>query len=86
MPAFSALLAGFALGAGLFWSAAAHLRRPIRPVAGQALLVAVLLGLLSYAPAVALLINAEPDWAYAYLIRPSRCRAGSAPGWCCLRG
>jgi hypothetical protein len=68
MPAVSAVLAGFALGAGLFWSAAAQLRRPIRPVAGQALLIAVLLGLLSYAPAVAFLINAEPDWAYAYLI------------------
>jgi hypothetical protein len=76
MPALSAPLAGFALGAGLFWSVAAQLRRPIRPVAGQALLIAVLLGLLSYAPAVAFLINAEPDWAYAYLI-PAR----SLPRW-----
>jgi hypothetical protein len=68
VPAISALLAGFALGAGLFWSAAGPLRRPIRPIAGPALLIAAILGLLTYAPAVALLINAEPDWAYAYLI------------------
>ena len=68
MPAFSAPVAGFALGAGLFWSVALQLRRPIRPIAGQALLIAVLLGLLSYAPAVALVLGAEPDWAYAYFI------------------
>ena len=76
VPAFSALLVGFALGAGLFWSAGAQLRRPIRPVAAQALSIAMLLGLLSYAPAVAFLINAEPDWAYAYLIP-----AQSLPRW-----
>jgi hypothetical protein len=68
VPAICAPLAGFALGAGLFWSAARPLRRPIRPIAGQALLIAAILGLLTYAPAVALLINAQPDWAYAYLI------------------
>jgi len=68
MPALSASLTGFALGAGLFWSAARPLRRPIRPIAGNALLIAAILGLLAYAPAVALLINAEPDWAYAYLV------------------
>jgi len=71
VPAISAPLAGFALGAGLFWSAVRPLRRPIRPIAGQALLIAAALGLLTYGPAIALLINAEPDWAYAYLI-PAR--------------
>jgi hypothetical protein len=71
MPAFSAPLAGFALGAGLFWTSARQLGRPIRPIAGQALLVAAVLGLLSYAPAVALLLEAEPDWAFAYLV-PAR--------------
>ena len=39
-------------------------------------MIALLLGLLSYAPAVALLINAMPDWAYAYLIL-----AKSLPRW-----
>jgi hypothetical protein len=68
MPALSAPFAGFALGAGLFWSAARQLGRPIRPIAGQALLIAAVLGLLAYAPAVALLLNAQPDWAYAYLV------------------
>jgi len=76
MPALSAPLAGFALGAGLFWSAAASLRRPIRSIAGHTLLIAAILGLLAYAPAVALVINAEPDWAYAYLVP-----AKLLPGW-----
>lgn len=67
MPALSAPLLGFALGAGLFWSAAHELARQIRPIAGHALLVAAILGLAAYAPAVAFLINAQPDWAYAYL-------------------
>ena len=76
MPALSAPLAGFALGAGLFWSAAASLRRPIRSIAGHTLLIAAILGLLAYAPAVALVISAEPDWAYAYLVP-----AKLLPGW-----
>lgn len=68
MPAFAAPLMGFALGAGLFWSVASELARPIRPVAGHAVLIAGGLGLFAYAPAVALLLGAEPDWAYAYLL------------------
>lgn len=59
---------GFALGAGLYWSVARQLARPIRPIAGGSLLIATLLGLFVFAPAVALLLEAEPDWAYAYLI------------------
>jgi hypothetical protein len=68
VPALSAPLLGFALGAGLFWSVAKELARPIRPIAGQAVLIAAVLGLFAYAPAVALMISAEPDWAYAYLV------------------
>ncbi|HWO11890.1 MAG TPA: hypothetical protein VNN80_20495 [Polyangiaceae bacterium] len=68
MPVLSAPLLGFALGAGLYWSAARELARPIRPVAGSSLLVATILGLFVYAPAIALLLEAEPDWAYAYLV------------------
>lgn len=71
VPAFSAPLLGFALGAGLFWSVAADLSRPIRPVAGQAILIAGSLGLFAYAPAVALVLGAEPDWAYAYVVPAS---------------
>jgi hypothetical protein len=67
---------GFALGAGLFWSVAAELARPIRPVAGQAILIAAGLGLFAYAPAVALVLGAEPDWGYAYLVR-----AAALPRW-----
>ncbi len=59
---------GFALGAGLYWSVSRELGRPIRPVAGASLLVAAILGLFAYAPATALLLEAEPDWGYAYLI------------------
>jgi hypothetical protein len=76
MPALSAPLLGFALGAGLFWSAARELSRQIRPIAGHALLVAAILGLSSYAPAVAFLINAQPDWAYAYVVP-----AAALPRW-----
>lgn len=68
MPALSTPLIGFALGAGLFWSVARQLARPIRPIAGQAVLIAGVLGLFAYAPAAALLASAEPDWAYAYLV------------------
>jgi hypothetical protein len=62
---------GFALGAGLFWSVAAELARPIRPIAGQAVLIAAGLGLFAFAPAVALVLGAEPDWAYAYIVPAS---------------
>lgn len=68
MPALSAPILGFALGAGLYWSVARELARPIRPVAGASLLVAAILGLFAYAPAVALLLQAEPDWGYGYFI------------------
>jgi hypothetical protein len=68
MPALSAPLLGFALGAGLYWSVARELARPIRPIAGASLSIATILGLFAYAPAVALLLEAEPDWGYAYLI------------------
>lgn len=76
MPALSAPFIGFALGAGLFWSAAHKLARPIRPIAGQAVLIAAVLGLFAYAPAVALVLSAEPDWAYAYFVP-----AEALPGW-----
>jgi hypothetical protein len=76
VPALSAPILGFALGAGLFWSVAAELSRPIRPVAGQAILIAAGLGLFAYAPAVGLVLGAEPDWGYAYLIR-----ASALPRW-----
>jgi hypothetical protein len=68
MPALSAPLIGFALGAGLYWSAAPKLGRPIRPITGQAVLIAAVLGWFAYAPAVALVLSAEPDWAYAYFV------------------
>jgi hypothetical protein len=68
MPVLSAPLLGFALGAGLYWSVARDLARPIRPIASTSLLVATVLGLFAYGPALALLLEAEPDWGYAYLI------------------
>lgn len=76
VPALSAPLLGFALGAGLYWSVARELARPIRPVAGSSLLVATILGLFAYAPAVALSLEAEPDWGYAYLFP-----ADALPRW-----
>ena len=86
MPVISAPLAGFALGAGLFWSAARPLRRPIRPIASQALLIAALLGVSAYAPAIAFLISAEPDWAYAYLIPAQLLPRWLGPWWVLLSG
>jgi hypothetical protein len=68
MPVLSVPLLGFALGAGLYWSAARELARPIRPIAGTSLLIATVLGLFAYGPAAALVLEAEPDWSYAYLI------------------
>jgi hypothetical protein len=79
MPALSAPVLGFALGAGLYWSVARELGRPIRPLAGASLLVATILGLFAYAPAVALVLQAEPDWGYAYLIRAERLPRWIAP-------
>lgn len=79
VPALSAPILGFALGAGLYWSVARELARPIRPVAGASLLVATILGLFAYAPAVALLLAAEPDWGYAYLIPADRLPRWLAP-------
>lgn len=67
---------GFALGAGLFWSVARELARPIRPISGPAVLIAAVLGICAYAPAVALVLSAEPDWAYAYVIA-----ADQLPRW-----
>lgn len=79
-------MAGFALGAGLYWSAAGQLARPIRPIAGHAVLIAGALGLLAYAPAVALILTAEPDWAYAYLIAAQRLPAWLTPCLVLLSG
>jgi hypothetical protein len=76
VPVVSAPLLGFALGAGLYWSVARELARPIRPIAGASLLIATILGLFAYAPALALLLEAEPDWGYAYLMP-----AGALPRW-----
>jgi hypothetical protein len=68
MPALSLALLGFALGAGLCWSTVRELSRPVRPLGGQALLVAAALGLTAFAPAVALILVVEPDWALGYWI------------------
>jgi hypothetical protein len=76
VPVLSAPVLGFALGAGLYWSLARELARPIRPIAGSSLLIAAILGLFAYAPAMALLLEAEPDWGYAYLIP-----ADALPRW-----
>lgn len=48
-------------------------------MAGQAVLIAAVFGLFAYAPAVALLLGAEPDWAYAYLVP-----AEALPRWLSL--
>jgi hypothetical protein len=79
MPVLSAPLLGFALGAGLYWSVARELARPIRPIAGASLLIATILGLFAYAPAMALLLEAEPDWSYAYLVSAEQMPRWVAP-------
>jgi hypothetical protein len=47
MPALSAPLFGFALGAGLCWSVGRSLDRAVRPLDSQALLMVGVLGLLA---------------------------------------
>lgn len=68
MPALSLAFLGFALGAGLCWSTVKELSRPVRPLGGHALLVAAALGMAAFAPAVALILAAEPDWSLGYWI------------------
>jgi hypothetical protein len=72
MPALSAPFLGFALGAGLCWSVARHLARPVRPLASHALVIVAAFGLLAFAPSVALTLGAEPDWCLSYWLPAER--------------
>lgn len=72
MPVVSALLLGFALGAGLAWATARELSRAVQGLASRALLIVGLLALLAYAPAVVLVTTLAPAWSFAYLIDPEQ--------------
>jgi hypothetical protein len=76
MPAISFPLLGFAVGAGLCWSVAKDLSKPVRPPVERALLVVAAFGLLAFAPAVALVLGAQPDWCLGYRVPARR-----LPGW-----
>jgi hypothetical protein len=70
MPVVSALVLGFALGAGLAWATARALSRAVQGLASRALLIVGLLALLAYAPAVILIATLAPAWSYTYLVDP----------------
>jgi hypothetical protein len=76
MPVVSALLFGFALGAGLAWATARELSRSVQGVAARAVLIIGLLALLAYAPAVVLIATLAPAWSLAYVTAPEQ-----LPGW-----
>lgn len=76
MPFVSALVLGFALGAGLAWATARALSRAVKGLAASALLIVGLLALLAYAPAVILVATLAPAWSFAYLLDPEQ-----LPGW-----
>lgn len=76
MPFVSALVLGFALGAGLAWATARDLSRAVQGLASRALLIVGLLALLAYAPAVVLVATLAPAWSFAYLVDPEQ-----LPGW-----
>jgi hypothetical protein len=76
MPVLSALVFGFALGAGLAWATAKELSRSVQGVAPRAILIVGLLALLAYAPAVILIATLAPAWSLAYVAAPEQ-----LPGW-----
>jgi hypothetical protein len=79
MPVVSALLLGFALGAGLAWATAKELSRSVQGVAARAVLIVGLLALLAYAPAVILIATLAPAWSLAYVAAPEQLPAWLAP-------
>ena len=66
----------------MYWSAARELARPIRSIAGHAVLIAGVLGLVPTRPRWRCCFTAEPDWGYAYLVRMDErsCAGWLAPG------
>jgi hypothetical protein len=76
MPVVSALVLGFALGAGLAWATAQELSRSVQGLTARAILIVGLLALLAYAPAVVLIATLAPAWALAYVAAPEQ-----LPGW-----
>lgn len=86
MPVLSTPWLGFALGAGLYWSSARQLAHPVRPLAGHALLIVAGFGFLVYAPAVAFLLGAEPDWCLGYWAPADRLPRWSPSLWTLFSG
>jgi hypothetical protein len=79
MPVVSALLLGFALGAGLAWASARELCRSVQGVTARAIVIVGLLALLAYAPAVILIATLAPAWSLAYVAAPEQLPAWLAP-------
>jgi hypothetical protein len=72
VPAPTAPLFGFALGALLAWVAAADLARSTTGYGTQSFLLVVGFALLVFAPVSAYFVAFEPDWSLAYLIDSER--------------
>ena len=72
MPAPTAPLFGFALGALLAWVAAGDLARSSTGYGTQSFLLVVAYALLVFAPVSAYFVAFEPDWSLAYLVDSER--------------
>jgi hypothetical protein len=73
MPAFVAPLIGFLLGVAFAWAAADEIASdPTSVLGSRALVVAVLFGVLVFAPASGYFVAFDGDWAFAYLVNTQR--------------
>lgn len=73
MPAFLAPLIGFLLGIAFAWAAADEIATdPTSVLGSRALVVAVLFGVLVFAPASGYFVAFDGDWAFAYLVNTQR--------------
>jgi hypothetical protein len=80
MPVLVALPLGLSLGMTFAWAARRELRRVSgRGFAGRGLAVAMLFGLLVFAPVGCYFLAFEPDWCLAYLIDTTQASAALVP-------
>jgi hypothetical protein len=73
MPAFIAPWLGFVLGIAFAWAAADEIAAdPTSVLGSRALVVAVLFGVLVFAPASGYFVAFDGDWSFAYLVNTQK--------------
>jgi hypothetical protein len=72
MPVVAAPLFGLSLGVLFAWAGAEEIARASGAATSRSLIVALLFGLLVYAPACGYFPAFFPDWSYAYLLDAER--------------